>query len=110
MMTLRSLLLGSVALVALTGTAQAGHDGLHGTYFAIEGGANWVQDNGFVDQHFNTSSTTVGHHYPTFDTGWAVLGSVGYAFENNWRIEVEGGYRHNGLNKMRCVFTTPSSF
>lgn len=109
-MTLRTTLLGSAALFLLAGTAQAGHEGLHGTYFAIEGGANWLQDNGFADKHVNvsSSSTTFAHHSPSFDTGWAILGSVGYAFENNWRVEVEGGYRHNGLDKVVCVWTAPS--
>src|SRR5450432_1335919 len=98
MMTLKSALLGSVAIFALSGTALAGHDsdaGLHGTYFAIEGGANWIQDgNSLTDKHFfatGTPATTVEHHFPQFDTGWAILGTVGYAFDNNWRAELEGG-------------------
>jgi outer membrane protein OmpA-like peptidoglycan-associated protein len=30
-----------------------------------------------------------------FDTGWAGFATFGYGFENNWRIEVEAGYRSN---------------
>ena len=33
-------------------------------------------------------------------TGYAVRGAVGYAFQNNFRLEAEVGYRNNGLNSM----------
>ena len=36
-----------------------------------------------------------------FDTGWAVLATVGYAFDSNWRLELEGGYRSNDIDNMR---------
>jgi len=33
-----------------------------------------------------------------FDTGWAALGTVGYGFEKNWRVEFEVGYRSNDVD------------
>ena len=109
-MTLRSVLLGSAAIFAFSGAAQASNEGLHGTYFAVEGGANWIQGNNSLSAthfHVSASSTTFEHHYPDFNTGWAILGTVGYAFDNNWRVELEGGYRHNSVDKIVCTFTSP---
>jgi outer membrane protein OmpA-like peptidoglycan-associated protein len=90
-MKTRVLLLGAAAMLAL-GTANAGHN--HGWYIGIEGGANWVDDvdGVFFSGPLSTSATV------ELDTGWAVLGTVGYSFHNNWRLELEGGYRSNGLD------------
>ena len=86
-MNTKSLLIGTVAVVALTGTANAGQ--LNGWYVGLEGGANWVQD---WDHTRFTGSTPAS---ASFDTGWAVLATVGYGFGNNIRAEFEAGYRDN---------------
>jgi outer membrane protein OmpA-like peptidoglycan-associated protein len=88
------LLLGTVGVLALcAGSAQAAN--FDGWYIGLEGGANWVED---WDHRQNfTSLGVVTSRLPatsSFDTGWTALASVGYGF-NNWRLEVEGGYRHN---------------
>jgi OOP family OmpA-OmpF porin len=89
-MTLRSVLLGTAFAVAcggaLGGTAQAAQ--INGWYVSLEGGANWIED--WDHSFFATPSTA------SFDTGWAVLASVGYGW-NGWRLEFESGYRENDL-------------
>lgn len=94
-MTSRSLLLGSAAVAltasALAAPAQAAH--FHGWYVGIEAGANWVKDWDFTSQ---STLFTPHTHFDTaqIDTGWAVLATVGYAFDH-WRLELEAGYREN---------------
>ncbi|MBI1213795.1 MAG: outer membrane beta-barrel protein [Alphaproteobacteria bacterium] len=103
LMKTRTILLGAVAAVALTGTANAGQ--LPGWYVGIEGGANWVDD---VDVQIvgpsGFSSTT--RATASFDTGWAVLATVGYAFHNHFRLEGEVGYRHNKIDTVLARFSS----
>lgn len=96
-----SLLLGTVGAVALcAGSAQAEH--FHGWYVSLEGGANLVQNSKFVDNQPGDATDPVNHIDQSFSTGWAVLGSLGYAFDN-WRFEGEFGYRHNSLDKTKTL-------
>jgi len=88
-MTLRTVVLGAAAAIALNGAASAATS--NGWYVSLEGGANWVGD---WDHQVNTTTLQTA----SFDTGWAVLASVGYAFGNNWRAELEAGYRSNNLD------------
>jgi OOP family OmpA-OmpF porin len=92
-MKIRSILLGTVAGVALAGTATAGQ--LPGWYIGLEGGANWVND---VDASAVLGGGTTIFGSASFDTGWAVLATVGYSFHNHFRIEGEIGYRHNEID------------
>jgi OmpA-OmpF porin, OOP family len=94
-MTTKSMLLASAAALAIcgsVGSAEAGH--FKGWYIGVEGGANWVQDWDFVEASLPTHT-----HNDTaeFETGWAAMATVGYAFHNNWRAELEVGYRANDL-------------
>jgi outer membrane protein OmpA-like peptidoglycan-associated protein len=84
----RALFMGAVATIALAGTAEASH--FKGWYVGLEGGANWIQD-----ADFKADSTT--GFTSSFDTGWAALGTVGYAW-SNWRFELELGYRANDID------------
>ena len=73
-MKTRALLLGASALIALSGAANATNN--NGWYISLEAGASAIQD-------WQTVSSTVTHSHVRdygFDTGWAVMGSVGYAF------------------------------
>jgi outer membrane protein OmpA-like peptidoglycan-associated protein len=82
------IMLGAVASVALAGAAGAANPGW---YLGLEGGANWIDD----------WSPLVGKGQVAdvqFDTGWAAIGSIGYAFTQNWRTEVEFGYRKNEIS------------
>lgn len=89
------VLLGTVAALSIAAASQSEARN-QGWYIGLEGGANWVDDNdGLLGINsgvpFFTETTE-------FDTGWAVLATVGYAFDNNWRIELEGGYRQNDVD------------
>jgi OOP family OmpA-OmpF porin len=91
----RTLLLGAVASLSLAGAADAAH--FKGWYIGLEGGGSWVEDADtlfFVDLggEFEPGTTTGTLE---FDTGWAVFATMGYAFESNWRLEAEVGYRAN---------------
>ena len=105
-MALRTLLLGSAALFVLAGTAQAGDDkngccGLRGTYISVEAGASLVGGERFFEDFiFPSSNFNYTEYRLQFETGWAFLASVGYAFDNHWRVELEGGYRHNGFEQL----------
>jgi outer membrane protein OmpA-like peptidoglycan-associated protein len=101
-MKTKTILLGSAAIaltaVAAAAPAEAAH--FHGWYVALEGGADWVQDWNFKSA--TTTPTSHTHFDKTnFNTGWAVLASIGYAF-SDWRVELEGGYRDN---KIDSIFT-----
>src|SRR5690348_11822515 len=93
-MKVKTILLGAVAAVALTGTANAGQ--LPGWYVGIEGGANWIDD--VNAKGVTASHSIIGSGDISFDTGWAVLATVGYSFHNHFRLEGEVGYRHNKIS------------
>ncbi len=90
-MKMKALLLGAAASLALAGTANAGFE-RDGWYFGLEGGAVMVNE------------TQLGTALVEFDHGYAVLGTIGYAFKNsNWRMEGEVGYRQNdGTQTINC--------
>src|SRR4249920_144329 len=94
-----TILLASACAFALcAGSAQAAH--FNGWYVSLEGGANKTEDWNHR-QHSTIAGVVVDTDPATssFDTGWAALGSVGYAF-HNWRVELEGGYRHNNQDRL----------
>jgi len=99
-MNTRAKLLAGAALLAIPIHADAAQ--LRGTYVSIEAGGSWVGHENFLQQILytapptGTTPTTVLNEFTnTFDTGWAVMGSVGYAFDNGIRAELELGYRLN---------------
>jgi OOP family OmpA-OmpF porin len=96
---LKTILLAGAAIVALGSAAQAGE--LRGTYFTIEGGASWVGDERFFQQLvFTTGASSSSTVQSAFDTGWSVFASLGYAFDNNFRAEIEAGYRRNDIDRL----------
>src|SRR5690242_5970208 len=96
---MKKLLLGTVGALALC-TAPADAARYNGWYVSLEGGANKAEDWNARSNITNLGVvTTTAPAHASFDTGWAVLGSVGYAF-HNWRLEVEGGYRHNNTDRL----------
>jgi OmpA-OmpF porin, OOP family len=97
-MKIRTVLLGAVAGVAISGTAQAAH--FNGWYLGLEGGANWVEDAKFTP--FGTFGGIITHtdtaRELALDTGWTVLATAGYGlYDSNFRVEAEFGYRHNEI-------------
>lgn len=93
-MTARTLLLGTVAAVALGGVAQA--EPFHGWYVGIEGGANWVSPIDQVQQY--PSGAKVNQTFD-LDVGWGVFGTIGRTLGDHWRVEAEVGYRKNNIGK-----------
>jgi len=101
-MGLKKLLVASVAATAFSmGAAAALADSLpswgperHGWYFGLEAGWSAVNDSsidgtGLVDLQFENQRTG--------------LITLGHAFDGNWRLELEGGYRENDLDKVNFV-------
>ncbi len=88
-------LLGAAALVAFGAPANAAR--LTGWYGVFEGGGTYIYDTEvatYIPPALPLAGT-VGAEY-----GWAGLASLGYAYNNGWRVEVEGGYRNNGLESI----------
>lgn len=102
-MKLKTTLLASAAFVAFASTGQTSE--LRGTYVAIEGGASWIGNERFVQATAVTGTITNSASFAAeFDTGWAILGSIGYAFDNNFRAELELGYRDNNFDRLLQTF------
>lgn len=104
---LKNMLLASamaLSVYTLSTSAEAGHRP-QGWYLGIEAGATWM-DSANVDLSVKSKlkDATV-----EFDDGLAILGEVGYRWENNWRIELELGSRHNDADciKASSAFCTP---
>lgn len=99
----KMILLGAVAALSV-GAASQSNARHNGWYVGLEAGANWVDDtdvfvsNTFFPTVVTFSSPSLNSNQLDFDTGWAGLGTVGYAFGNGWRIEGELGYRTNDFD------------
>jgi OmpA-OmpF porin, OOP family len=105
-MQVRQTLLIGVAATALAASADAAH--FKGWYVSIEGGASWIEDaDALYTRTFNGALVASDTDEASFDTGWALFASAGYAFANNWRVEAEFGYRRNGVS---AVFLVSDSF
>ena len=93
-MRLKTTLLCAATALALAGQAEA-----RGWYVNLEAGANWISD---VDVHWSEVSAGVVNFSTVsegrFDTGWAVLGAIGYDLQN-WRVEYEVGWRSNDKDR-----------
>jgi OmpA-OmpF porin, OOP family len=93
-MRTRTLLLGAVATIAFASAASADRNGW---YIGLEGGGVWVQDttnDALFDPDVGVTTLTTDIN-TSFDQGWAGLLTVGHRFGNNWRWEIEAGYRYN---------------
>jgi outer membrane protein OmpA-like peptidoglycan-associated protein len=109
-MSLKLSLLAGAAILAVSASAQAAE--LRGTYVAFEGGATFINSQGFFQDYiYSSSNFTYSEYHGDFDAGWAVFGSVGYAFNNNLRTEIEVGYRRNSFSELEQLFTgsTPNA-
>ena len=87
------LLASAMALSAytLSTSAEAGHRP-QGWYVGIEAGGTWMNDTDIDSSVLNTEIEV------DFDDGLAILGEIGYRWENNWRLELELGSRHNDVD------------
>lgn len=106
-MKAKTLFLGAAAALALSMPASAAD----GWYFSLEGGANWVED--WKHTAFSTSGGVATPSFTaesSFDTGWAVLASVGYGFTSGFRAEFEAGYRDNDGDGYKISGTPVTTF
>jgi outer membrane protein OmpA-like peptidoglycan-associated protein len=98
------ILLGTVAGLSIISAANSNAHN-QGWYIGIEAGANWIGDTDFAydgsDYAYDNNWSGFDSDYTSpsleFDTGWAALGTFGYGFEKNWRVELEIGYRKNDV-------------
>ncbi len=89
-------LLASVAVAGLfaAGAASAEPDGWYG---AVDAGYHIIDD-------INTESSTTGVNWNwEVNDGWAAFARLGYRFNPNWRVELEGGYRSGDIGTVRRV-------
>jgi len=87
-MRVKTFILASTALALSAGVAAAEPNGWYG---AIDVGYHTMDDVEFT-------STTTGRQF-NYDTedDWAGFARLGYRFTENWRVELEGGYRSNDI-------------
>lgn len=88
--------MGAAAVLALS-SAPAEAARLTSWYGVFEGGASAVKD--FDIQTYVTPAPVPVASTLALDVGWAALASVGYAYDNGWRVELEGGYRNNRFDE-----------
>lgn len=96
-MKLRTVLLAATMGVLPAAVSAQPVDGL---YIGLMGGYNIVQD---ADLKFSPS--VPGTNEATFDGGWAVIGRIGWGFGQvapgiGLRVELEGNYRNNDVDRI----------
>ncbi|MEQ1756389.1 MAG: OmpA family protein [Micropepsaceae bacterium] len=91
-MRFKELMLGTVAALAMAGTAQADYNSPTGWYMSLGAGMNWIQDGDFHSHSTSGFDTTSRN---SWNDGYIVGGAVGYDFGDHWRAEFEVTYRDN---------------
>jgi len=94
---MRLKLLASVAIAGLAaaGAASAEPDGWYGAI-----------DAGYHDKRgaINGESQLTGNNWNFgINDSWAAFARLGYRFNPNWRVELEGGYRGGDVSRIRAV-------
>jgi opacity protein-like surface antigen len=95
---------GSAAVFTLPAAAQA-----EGPYVGVSGGVSLPGDSNNAGAFDATvpatpdfgaipADTSLGWK-TEFDTGYAINGQVGYAFDNGFRVELEGSYTRYGIDR-----------
>ena len=87
--TLIASALATGLFVAMAVTASAEQPG---PYLSLGVGANFLNDADLTGTGVTDKAD--------FNTGWAAMGAVGYAFDKNWRSELELGFRRNDIDKL----------
>ncbi|WP_143276079.1 outer membrane protein, partial [Brevundimonas diminuta] len=96
-MRVKSLILASSAAAALALSAGAASAEPDGWYGAIDAGYHIIDD-------INTEASATGHSWNwEVNDGWAAFARLGYRFNPNWRVELEGGYRSGDIGTVRAV-------
>ncbi|WP_333612597.1 outer membrane protein, partial [Brevundimonas bullata] len=99
-MRVKSLILASSAAAALALSAGAASAEPDGWYGAVDAGYHIIDD-------INAESSTTGANWNwEVNDGWAAFARLGYRFNPNWRVELEGGYRSGDIGTVRAVSGT----
>ena len=90
-MRVKNFMLATSAVGALVLSAGVANAEPNGWYGAIDAGYHTIDD-------LELSSAAPGPQWD-FETqdDWAAFVRLGYRFDQNWRVELEGGYRSNDL-------------
>ncbi len=88
---------GAASGLLALGVATSAHaQPIQGLYIGAAGGANFLDTERTLSLKTTTGIAVAKPGQPAnYQTGWAALGSVGYAFGNGFRVEVEGSGRAN---------------
>jgi len=89
---MKKLLISTAVLAVSAGIANAA-DLTTGYYFDL--GAGW---NHADEAHFKSDGLD---DKALYDEGWVGDAALGYAWGNNFRTELEGGYRYNGVSELK---------
>jgi OmpA-OmpF porin, OOP family len=87
--TIIAYALAAGLMVGIAGTASAEQPG---PYMSLGVGANWLNDADVTGTGISDKAK--------FNTGWAAQAAGGYAFDKNWRAELELGYRRNDVDSV----------
>ncbi|WP_254607479.1 outer membrane protein, partial [Brevundimonas vesicularis] len=99
-MRMKTFVLASSAAAALALSAGAASAEPNGWYGAIDAGYHMIDD-------INAESSTTGANWNwEVNDGWAAFARLGYRFNPNWRVELEGGYRSGDIGTVRAVTGT----
>jgi OOP family OmpA-OmpF porin len=97
-MRIKSVFLASSAAAAIALSAGAASAEPDGWYGAVDAGFHRMEDG------INAESQSTGNNWNfEVNDGWAAFARLGYRFNPNWRVEVEGGYRSGDVGKVRAV-------
>ncbi|TFW00654.1 porin family protein, partial [Brevundimonas sp. S30B] len=94
-MRVKTLILASSAAGALALSAGAASAEPNGWYGAIDAGWHTIDP-----LALESSATGVEWDWEVND-GWAAFARLGYRFNPNWRVELEGGYRSGDIGTVR---------
>ena len=98
-MRIKTFLLATGAAAAVVLSAGAASAEPNGWYGAI--------DAGYHDKRgaINAESQVTGNNWNFgINDSWAAFARLGYRFNPNWRVELEGGYRGGDVSRVRAVF------
>src|SRR5262249_27319987 len=89
-------LLGAVVLCALATPADAKR--FTAWYFGVDGGASFAEDLEVVTYTVRPGPPGTASTLTSDSNGWAGFVTAGYGFANDWRFELEGGYRTSDID------------
>ncbi|WP_427976053.1 OmpA family protein [Acidocella sp.] len=88
------------APLALVMGGRADAQPVAGPYVSLGGG--WDLKSAVTQKNFNIGGADVpGDAKAVFKNGYDLNASVGYGFNNGWRVELEGDYIRNGADKLK---------